>query len=169
MSSSNSRWVSVSFKQREEGLELPSCKWGTSIHSCWNPKLNIHSHKRLIIHRIQNHFWCNSFIHYFWVSVSVCSHPVNKIIPFFSCLALQRDLTGSTALSPLPCFLPVIFDKIWGIQPPASGRYACQGSFSLLHGITSFHYQMLPNKAVLWQRLISRHIIGLHLRPALLL
>lgn len=117
MSSSNSRWVSVSFKQREEGLELPSCKWGTSIHSCWNPKLNTHSHKCLIIHRIQNHFWCNSFIHYFCVSVSVCSHPVNKIIPFFSCLALQRDLTGSTALSPLPCFLPVIFDKSEAFNP----------------------------------------------------
>lgn len=123
MSSSNSRWVSVSFKQREEGLELPSCKWGTSIHSCWNPKLNTPSHKRLIIHRIQNHFWCNSFIHYFCVSVSVCSHPVNKIIPFFSCLAPQRDLTRSTALSPLPCFLPVIFDKSEAFNPCI--RQAC--------------------------------------------
>lgn len=109
MSRSNRRWGFVSFKQRAEGLWLPSCKRGTSICSCWNSKLNTCSHKRLKMHRIQNQFWCNSFFHYFCVSVSVCSQPVNKIIHFFPCLAPQGDLTGSRALSPLPWFPPQLF------------------------------------------------------------
>lgn len=117
MSCSNRRWGFVSFKQRAEGLELPSCKWGTSVHSCWNPKLNTCSHKSLVMHRIQNDFWCSSFIHYFCVSVAVCSHPLNKIVPFFSCLAPRSDLTGSRALSLLPCFPPVIFDKSEALNP----------------------------------------------------